>query len=198
MAVCCSRALSTGCPRDKAGYRKSALPSSCLQHSSHGAFTSLVLFERTMATSSERGTSRAPPTPPPEELAAFYALAEKKTAAAVLSRHARCAEMCDRAAKLAERLYGDTHNSLVVAELRVSEATHTRCLAFATTSFSERMALLRRAWAILLPVHALLLRRLADNTLLPGTNKELEAAYYARLQAFTLKAQGKPAPPKEY
>ena len=66
-------------------------------------------------------------------------------------------------------------------------------MAFASTSFSEHEALLRGAWATLFPVHALLLRRLAD-TLLPGTNKEEEVTYDARSQAFTLKALGKPVP----
>ena len=42
------------------------------------------------------------------------------------------------------------------------------------------------------PVHALLLRRLADNTLLPGTNTEEEVTYYAGSQAFAQKAHGTP------
>ena len=52
-----------------------------------------------------------------------------------------------------------------------------------------------RAWGILVPVHALLLRRLADNTLLPGTNTEEEVTYYARSQAFVRKAMDKPFGP---
>ena len=83
-------------------------------------------------------------------------------------------------------------NSLVVAHLRVGEAGSLRELASALTSSSEREALRRRAWAILLPVHALLLRRLADNTLLPGTNTEEEVTYYAGSQAFAQKAHGTP------
>ena len=85
-------------------------------------------------------------------------------------------------------------NSLVVAHLRVGEAGSLRELASALTSSSEREALRRRAWAILLPVHALLLRRLADDTLLPGTIKEEEVTYLARSQAFVLKAMDKPVP----
>ena len=53
---------------------------------------------------------------------------------------------------------------------------------------------MRRAWATLVPVHALLLRRLADNTLLPGTIKEEEVTYFARSQAFGRKAMDKPVP----
>ena len=67
-------------------------------------------------------------------------------------------------------------------------------MAIVSTSSSEKEALRRRAWAILVPVHALLLRRLADNTLLPGTMKEEEVTYFARSQAFWYKAQGKPVP----
>ena len=112
--------------------------------------------------------------------------------ASMLSRDARCAELCDRAAQHAERLWGD--NSLVVADLRVGEAGSLRGLADASTSSSEQEALRRRAWATLVPVHALLLRRLSDNTLLPGTIKEEEVTYYARSQAFTQKAANKPVP----
>ena len=86
-------------------------------------------------------------------------------------------------------MYGN--NSLVVAELRVGEAGSLRELARVSTSPSEQVTLYRRAWALLLPVHAVLLRRLADNTLLPGTIKEEEVTYFARSQAFTKKAKGK-------
>ena len=82
----------------------------------------------------------------------------------------------------------------MVAHLRVREAASLRYQALAPTSFSERQALFRRAWAILVPVHALLLRRLADNTLLPGTIKEEEVTYSARSQAFTYKTSDKPIP----
>ena len=67
-------------------------------------------------------------------------------------------------------------------------------MARLSTSSSEQEGLRRRAWAILVPVHALLLRRLADNTLLPGTIKEEEVTYYARLLAFTYKVKAKPVP----
>ena len=144
-----------------------------------------------MASFSERGVAQVSgPAPPSEELAAFYALVEKKTTAEVLSRHTRFAELYDRAAKHAERLWGK--NSLVVAHLRMVEAVALRGMARASTSSSEQDALLRRAWASLVPVHAVLLHRLADNTLLPGTIKEEEVTYYARTLAFAWKAQGKP------
>ena len=92
----------------------------------------------------------------------------------------------------AETLWGDP--SLVVADLRVGEAVSLRELANVSTSSSEQEALRRRAWAILVSLHALLLRRLADNTLLPGTTKEEEVTYYARSQAFTWKAADAPVP----
>ena len=67
-------------------------------------------------------------------------------------------------------------------------------MAGASTTSSEQEALCRRAWPLLVPVQTLLLRRLADNTLLPGTIKEEEVTYFARLQAFACKAQNKPVP----
>ena len=153
-----------------------------------------------MASSSERGAARAReapppplPPPPPKEVAAFYALVEKRVTAGVLYRHARCAELSGRAARHAQqRLWGD--NSLEVADLRVFETNALRGMALASTSSSEKEALRRRAWAILVPVHALLLRRLADNTLLPGTNTEEEVTYYARSQAITFKAKEETVP----
>ena len=154
----------------------------------------------TMASSSERGAARALgapppplPLPPPEEVAAFYVLVENKATASVLCRHTRNAELSERAAKHAdERLWGE--HSLVVAHLRVSETISLREVARASTSTSEQVALRWRAWATLVPVHALLLRRLADNTLLPGTIKEEEVTYYARSLAFTYKAMDEPVP----
>ena len=154
-----------------------------------------------MASSSERGAARAPGAPPPplpphspEEVAAFYALVEKEATASALNRHARSAELSDRAAKHAARLWGN--NSLVVADLRTSEAAALRGMALASTSSSEQEALRQRAWAILVPVHALLLRRLEDNTLLPGTIKEEEVTYGARTTAFAFKASDVPVPPE--
>ena len=149
-----------------------------------------------MASFSERGAARGRgppplplPPPPPEEVAAFYVLIEKRVTAGVLYRHTRCAELCDRGAKHAERLWGE--NSLVVAHLRVSEAGSLRGMADTSTSSSEKAALRQRAWATLAPVHALLLHRLADNTLLPGTMKEEEVTSDARTQAFVCEVMGK-------
>ena len=125
-------------------------------------------------------------------MTAFFTLVERVVAAAALGRHARCAELCDRAAQHAATLWGN--NCLVVAELRVVEADSMRELAYASTSFSENETLRRRAWALLVPVRVLLLRRLADNTLLPGTNKEEEVTYFVRSQTFGYKAMDKPVP----
>ena len=69
-------------------------------------------------------------------------------------------------------------------------------MASASVSSSEQEGLLRRAWATLVPVRALLLRRLADNTLLPGTNKEEEVMYFTRSQAIVRKARECLSPPK--
>ena len=151
-----------------------------------------------MASSTQRSAAHqatgAPPPPPPEEVTAFFTLVERVVAAGVLGRHARCAELADRAATHAERLWGD--NSLVVADLRLLEAGSLRELAFSSTSSSEEVALMQRAWALLVPLHALLLRRLDANTLLPGTNKEEEVTYFARSQACGLRAKDLPVPPE--
>ena len=76
----------------------------------------------------------------------------------------------------------------------MTEATSLRELACVSTCLPEQLALLRHCWAILVSMHALLMRRLADNTLLPDTNTEDEVTYSARSQAFALKAQDKPVP----
>ena len=143
-----------------------------------------------MASSSER-TPRSTPVSP--DLAAFNTLVERVVTAGVLCRDARCAELSERAARHAAKIWGD--HSLVVADLRVTEATSLRELARASTNFSEKEALRRRAWAVLVPVHALLLRRLADNTLLPGTNAEEEVTFFLRTQALARKAEDKTATP---
>ena len=123
---------------------------------------------------------------------AFNALVEKRVTAGSLCRYSRDAELSERAARHVQGLWGE--NSLVVADLRVTEAIALRGMARTSTSSSEKEALLRRAWAIHVPVHALLLRRLADNTLLPGTNTEAEVTYCARSLAFTFKANDEPVP----
>ena len=150
-------------------------------------------FGVSMASSSERGAA-ARAAPPPAEVAAFYALVEKRVTASVLCRDSRCMELSERAARHAQRLWGE--NSLMVAHLRMSEANVLRNLALTSTSFSEKEALCRRAWAILVPVHVLLLRRFADDTLMPGTTTEEEVTYYARLLAFTFKAKEELVPPE--
>ena len=67
----------------------------------------------------------------------------------------------------------------MVAHLRMGEVGSLRGMARASTASSEKEALLRRTCTTLVPVHALLLRRLADNTLLPGTIKEEDLTYFA-------------------
>lgn len=139
-----------------------------------------------MASSSERDAAHAGP-PPPDDVAIFYALIEKTVTAAALCRHARCAELAERAAKEAKGLYGE--NSLVVAQLRVGEAASLRSLALMARDPSEIAALRRRAWAGLVPVRALLLRRLEANTLLPGIVKEEERVFSVRTMEFNAKAK---------
>ena len=105
--------------------------------------------------------------PPPDPTAAFHRLVGKRVNAGYLCRWAREAELSSQAAAQAEMLF--RADSLVSAHLRVYEAGAYRFLARANPSGAEREALKRRAWRVLTPVCALLLRRLAANTLLPGT-----------------------------
>ena len=140
----------------------------------------------------ERGrpSSRAPP--PPDQLATFYKLVDKQATAGQLCRRARCVELSAQAATQAESLLGD--DSLVVASLRLSESNSLANLA-SEASGTESEALLLRSWAVLLSVINLLLRRLSDNTLFPGTIREEEIDFDAHAQAGTFKATNDPVPP---
>ena len=143
------------------------------------------------SSSSQRGAGRAPP--PPDQLAAFYKLVDRRATAGVLCRYARAAELSASAATLAEVLFGGD-DSLVVASLRIDESRNLTCLSI-EASGAEQETFDRRAWAALVSVIHLLVRRLESNTLLPGTVREEELDYYAHLQAAVKKAKNKPVPP---
>ena len=142
------------------------------------------------ASSEQRGAARAPP--PPHQLAAFYKLVDRQATAGVLCRHARNAELSAQAATQAEALFGD--DSLVVACLRYSESESLALLAY-EASGAEQEALLFRSWGVLVSVVNLLSRRLAANTLLPGTIQEEELDYEVHVQAVLSKARNQPVPP---
>ena len=145
----------------------------------------------TPSSSSQRGASRA--LPPPDELASFYKLLDKKAIAGALCRHARDAELSASAAVQAEALFvGD--DSLVVASLRMEDSRSLTNLAAESTG-AEQELLDRRAWAALVSVIPLLLRRVEANTLLPGTIREEELDYYAYMQAAIRKAKNQSSPP---
>ena len=112
--------------------------------------------------------------------------------AGVLCREARDAELSAQAAVQAEALFGD--NSLVVADLRYFESNSLASLAYAASG-AEEAALLSRSCAVLVSLIKLLERRLADNTLLPGTMREEEVDYAAHAQAAVFKARNEPVPP---
>ena len=132
---------------------------------------------------------RAPP--PPDQLATFYKLVEKHVTAAMLCRHARNAELSAQAATHAEALFGG--DSPVVAKLRMSESLSLASLA-KRTSGAEQVAFCRTSFAVLLTVINLLLRRLEDSTLLPGSIREEEVNYEACVQALAKKATNVPVP----
>ena len=133
-----------------------------------------------MAASSEGGAAKTTRSPP-DQLASFYKLLEKRAMAAQLGRYARNAELSAQAAVQAEALFG-CDDSLVVASLRCNESESVNTLAM-VGSAAEKEELMRKSWVALLSVINLVLRRLADNTLLPGTIREEELDYEAYAQA---------------
>ena len=141
-----------------------------------------------MASSSSQRAAGAPPSR--DQLATFYKLVDKQVTAGVLCRHARYVDLSAQAATQAEALFGD--DSLVVSDLRYSECCSLNNLA-SEASGAEKKALLHKSWAVLLSL--ILQRRLADNTLLPGTIREVELDYEAHAQAAALKARNDPVPP---
>ena len=157
-----------------------------------------------MASSSQRGAAleRNVPPPPvgdvnaareppaPDQLAALNKLLEKLVTAGMLGRHARLLELAGRAAAVAEALY--TEDSLIVASLRATEANALWNMSCATGSKAEEAALERRAWALLPTLRDLLMRRVAANTLLPGTVRQEENVHGAFLVAATCRAANQP------
>ena len=111
----------------------------------------------------------------------------------MLCREARDAELSARASLRAEALFGE-EDSLVVADLRLCESESLNNMATQARGV-EREALISRACKSLLSVITLLLRRLTDNTLLPGTIRDEELDYAIRVKAATKKEMNKPPPP---
>ena len=129
--------------------------------------------------------------PPPDQLASFYKLVDEKNVAAALCRYARNAELASQASQTAEALFGD--DSLVLADLRGSESSALSNLSN-KASGGEQWALRQRAWAVLVSLVKLLVRRLADNTILPGTIRDEELDFAVRQQCMVEKTQGNPNP----
>ena len=142
------------------------------------------------SSSAQRVAAWAPP--PPDQLAAFYKLVDKRVIAGVLCREARHAELSGQAAVQAEALFGD--DSLVVASLRYNECCSLNNLACEATG-AEQDLLLHQSLAALLLVIPLLLRRLENNTLLPGTLRKEELTYEVHGLAAVKKAMNDPLPP---
>ena len=151
----------------------------------------------------DSSAERVPPPPPPpppqlpgggasaerprlDQVASFYELIERHVTASVLGRHARSAELCGRAAIQAEAFFGG--DSLIWTDLRFREATAFTNQSVATAD-ADGHALASQAWKLLLPLHAILLRRHAANTLLAVRREE--ADYDAHAQAFAHKSRDK-------
>ena len=148
-----------------------------------------------MASSSSQ--CGAAPPPPPDQLASLYKLVDKIAITGALCRYARTAEASASAAMLAVALFRE-HDSLVVTNLRAGEC-QSLCNLSAQASGEEQEALYRRAWAVLLSLLPLLLRRIEADTLMPGTIREEELDFYAHMDAAGMQAQNRPflPPPEE-
>lgn len=141
-----------------------------------------------MASLSQQGVI----TPPSAaRTAALYALVEKQVAACLLKRHARAADLAERAASHAEAMYAP--DSLVFASLR-AECCQALFNIAGDADGDEQLTLLRRAADVLSPVIALVLRRLEANTLLPGTVREEELDYDVRVQTAACLGSNNPVP----
>ena len=116
---------------------------------------------------------------------------DKSITATHLSRFARAAEPAGRAAARAEALYGA--DSLVCANQCVQESLSLSSLGI-RASGAEREALKRASWNALLAAVAILQRRLADDTLLPGAMRANEEEYSLRALLCVEKAAGRAAP----
>ena len=144
-----------------------------------------------MASSfAERGVPRAPP--PADQLAAFYKLVNKGVLAAQLCRNARALDLSLRAIEYTEALFGD--DSLVVARLQMNVSTFLGALAV-EASRAEGQVLFARSTSVVLLVVNLLLRRLENNTLLPGTIREEETDFEAHGQVAISEAMRERVPP---
>lgn len=146
-----------------------------------------------MASSSSQPPRGVWAAPPSED--AFFSLVDRRIHAGVLCRFARVVELSTLLAEKAEAKYED--DSLVVAEARIteSEALNNMDIAARGTASGADQDALVRSWSALLSVVALLQRRLAANTLLPGTVRKTEVEYYVHVQAATHAARNKPLPP---
>ena len=180
----CSAARVRCPPSSRAKHRRLVLSGG--SHLPRASLPRLLRGHAMASPSSQQGAREALP---PDQLTALYSLADKFLNASALNRHARAAELSARGALKAEALLGD--NSVVVVHLRVNESRSLANLA-ATASGAEQVALCRRSWSSLLSVLAILERRLASDTLLPGTVRKEESDYYVHVQASIYAAQNKP------
>ena len=155
----------------------------CLARRSRG----VLLVVQRMASSS---LQHAPP--PPDQLASFVSSVNKYLNAGLLNRHARAAELASKAADKSMALFGD--DSLMVARLKLQESMALAGLAMAANSATEQQATFLRTFRALLAVIAILQRRLAADTLLPGSLRKEEVDCYAQYVAATYAAKKVPVP----
>ena len=138
-----------------------------------------------MASSSQEGVERTP------SLLSFYAIVKEQVCANQMNRFARAAELSERAAAHADTLFQP--DSLVSASLRVELCVSLFRVAV-TSSDAEVVALIRRVADVLLPVTALLWRRIERNTILPFTVREDEVAYYIQKDRYARENMNLPVP----
>ena len=104
---------------------------------------------------------------------------EKALTAAKSRRHALAASSYGRAAEEALRLHGETFVCTKITIMRSYQLMLQSQLEVVTAD--EREAISDGVWALVSSSLPLLLRRLDDNTMLPGWGTAVELAFYKRL-----------------
>ena len=106
-------------------------------------------------------------------------LCEKALTAAKIGRNALAAALYGRAAEEARRLHGETflttqHSLQLLQQLRLEGVT---C--------DEKTVLRAEAWALVSSSLPMIVRRMDDNTMLPGRGTAVELAFFKRLVQLT-------------
>ena len=120
----------------------------------------------------------APSTAAPVDTTELDRLVEKALTASKSGRHALAAGLYRRTVDEALRLHGDT---LVCTYLILSRASSMGCqVRLEGVTPDEQAALCAEAWALASSCVPLIVRRMDDNTMLPGRGTAVELAFFKR------------------